>query len=109
MRRSVHYGDRVQSGGSVLVDTGSIDQWWATRWPQMVAPGVCRSGQRERSFGATFAGNLSIAAAGYHTGVAATITAGASAGTSPTVAVSGDDVSGYATITVGTSPAAGVL
>jgi hypothetical protein len=52
---------------------------------------------------------VSIAAAGYHTGVAATITAGASAATSPTVAVSGDDVSGYATITVGTSPAAGVL
>jgi hypothetical protein len=44
-----------------------------------------------------------------NTSLVPTIAAGAGAGTSPTVTISGDDTAGTITITVGTSPAAGIL
>lgn len=43
------------------------------------------------------------------TGSVPTIEAGAGAGTSPTVAITGDDTAGKITVTTGTSPAAGTL
>lgn len=60
------------------------------------------------SYGATFAGRKRIGGnAGY--GSTPSIAAGAAAGTSPSVSVVGDDVSGTIFVTVGTAPTVGTL